>query len=100
MKWPLLILQNIVHSHWHRRMSFGGGETTYAAFYFALGVDSDGARTTALHLRRRGWKALLEETVAWLERKTILVKDGDLQNPTSETTYISGSRDSSKETEH
>jgi hypothetical protein len=77
-----------VHYRWHRRMSFGGGETICVVFYFALGVDSDGARTTALHLRRRGWKALLEETVAWLEKKTIRVKDGDLERVLNENLFF------------
>ncbi|GFP24585.1 hypothetical protein HKBW3S25_00023 [Candidatus Hakubella thermalkaliphila] len=78
----------VVHYRLDRRMSFGGGETIYMAFYFALGVDSDGARTTALHLRRRGWKALLEETVAWLEKKTIRVKDGDLERVLNENLFF------------
>lgn len=54
---------------WDRgiRLKWPGSEAT---LYLALGADGDGARTTALHLRRVGWEELQRQTARHLESLT------------------------------
>jgi len=42
------------------------GEAVQLACYVALNLERDGARTGALHLRRLGWRRLLDKTRDWL----------------------------------
>lgn len=48
-------------------LEWSGGEAT---LYLALAPEGDGARTTALHLRRVGWEGLWSKTLRHLERLT------------------------------
>ena len=54
------------HFRWTRPVRLAAGERLTLNFYCALNLESDGARTGALHLRRRGAAALLEASLAWL----------------------------------
>ncbi|MEW6233026.1 MAG: glycoside hydrolase family 125 protein [Chloroflexota bacterium] len=66
------------HYRWTSKVTAGSGQTARVAFYFSVNLESDGARTTALHLRRRGWQSMLDETRRWLESRAIQAKDADL----------------------
>lgn len=46
--------------------------------YLSVNLESDGAGTTAVDLRRRGVDALAEETERWLENRRIKLVDGAL----------------------
>ncbi|HEX2863757.1 MAG TPA: glycoside hydrolase family 125 protein, partial [Deinococcales bacterium] len=48
------------------RAELPAGATASLRVYLGLGLEADSARTTALHLRRVGWPALLDRTLAWL----------------------------------
>lgn len=48
-------------------VALSGGEHKAFALYIGVGPEADGARTTAVDLRRRGWEALLAETRRWLQ---------------------------------
>jgi uncharacterized protein len=52
-----------------------GGELT-ADVYLAVAPEPDGAAVTALHLRRRGFDALLDTTLDWLSQHALPVPDG------------------------
>ncbi len=45
-----------------RPLRLGRGRREVLACYVGVGAEADGARTTAVDLRRRGWEALLAET--------------------------------------
>ena len=51
-----------------------GGELT-ADVYLAVAPEPDGAAVTALHLRRRGFDALLDSTLSWLAERELPVPD-------------------------
>jgi|GEM_PF-1202286 len=40
-------------------------------FYISINFDPDGASTTLIHLRRKGYKRIYQELIAWLKEKTI-----------------------------
>lgn len=63
---------------WTCDTTAGEGQPARIAFYFAVNLESDGARTAALHLRRRGWQVLLDETRRWLDARAIPAADSDL----------------------
>lgn len=48
------------------RARLGKGETKEVSFFVAVNREKDGARTTVVHLKRRGAKKMLEETQKWL----------------------------------
>lgn len=52
-----------------REVTLARGERAAVAFYVGVGMEADGARTTAVDLRRRGWEALLAETRGWLQAR-------------------------------
>ena len=45
------------------------GGTRHFALYFGLNIDSDGASTTVVDLKRRGWENLEKEQVSWLKER-------------------------------
>lgn len=47
------------------------GETKRIALYVAAGPEADGAATTTVHLRRRGWSSLVEAAGAWLTGRAL-----------------------------
>ncbi|MGH9171333.1 MAG: glycoside hydrolase family 125 protein [Acidimicrobiales bacterium] len=47
------------------------GEEVTVDLYVGVGPETDGAATTALHLRRRGFDALWDSTLAWLLDHTL-----------------------------
>ncbi|MCC6751318.1 MAG: glycoside hydrolase family 125 protein [Deltaproteobacteria bacterium] len=49
------------------------GEARTLAFYVAVNREGDGARTTAIHLARRGFTDLLDETLAWHAARRVLL---------------------------
>lgn len=54
-----------------RELTLDPGAHGAIAFYIGLAREGDGARTTALDLRRRGWEALLAQTRAWLQSRAV-----------------------------
>jgi hypothetical protein len=54
-----------------RDVGLGTGERTIQCFYIGLGREEDGARTTAVDLRRRGWERLLAGTRAWFRPRLV-----------------------------
>jgi len=44
---------------------------TRNCFYISINSDPDGASTTLVHLRRKGFKAIYSEFTGWLKQKTI-----------------------------
>ncbi len=63
------------HYRWGTLFDLKAGQTARAAFYVSLNLERDGARTTALHLRRMGWQRLLEETRRWLQKHSHPIAD-------------------------
>lgn len=62
-----------------RRLALPPGGQAALTVYVTVGPEQDGARTTGVDLRRRGWEALLAETLAWLRaRRTHLDHDPEL----------------------
>jgi len=49
-----------------REFSVGRGDRAVLAFYVGVGAEEDGARATAVDLRRHGWEGLLDRSRAWL----------------------------------
>lgn len=65
-----------------REVELGPGQQAAVTAVLALAREADGARTTAVDLRRRGFARLLEETVAWLAGRTpVLEGEGAALNP-------------------
>jgi len=64
------------------------GEAVSATLYLAVAPDADGARTGALHLRRRGVPALLEETRRWLRTRARQLEDPDLTARLNENLFF------------
>lgn len=54
------------HFCWTCPFDLKAGESLQAAFYISVNLERDGACTGALHLRRVGWRRLLEQTRGWL----------------------------------
>ncbi|MBE3575127.1 MAG: glycoside hydrolase family 125 protein [Firmicutes bacterium] len=68
-----------------------GGEATLA-FYLAVNAEADGARTTSMHLRRRGWDDLWAETTSWLEKRRVrLAPDSAGRSSSPGTAQAAGS---------
>ena len=42
-------------------------------FYFSFNSDSDGASTTLIHLKRKGYQVIYQELIDWLNRKIIKI---------------------------
>jgi uncharacterized protein len=63
---------------WVARCALGGDGAAEAGATVFLGVapEGDGARTTALHLRRVGWGTLLERSRAWLTQRRQAAPEG------------------------
>ena len=57
-----------------RRVTLAPGDRAAVAFYVAFNREADGARTTGVHLRRRGWEALEAETRRWLAEHRVEVR--------------------------
>ena len=64
------------------------GENLEAVLYVAVAPDGDGARTGALHLRRRGATALLRETRRWLESRALPLEDPELAARLNENLFF------------
>jgi len=64
------------------------GEAVEAVLYVAVAPDADGARTGALHLRRRGAEALLRETRDWLEARARPLADSELTARLNENLFF------------
>jgi hypothetical protein len=45
------------------------------AFYIALNSDPDGASTTLIHLKRKGYKRIYQEFIGWLEKKAVSISN-------------------------
>jgi len=73
---------------WSCETDVGSGQVAQIAFYVSVNLESDGARTTALHLRRRGWQTLLDETRGWLEARAVPVTDPDLTRVLNENLFF------------
>lgn len=56
----------------------GPGETLTLDVYVGVGTEPDGSGGTALHLRRRGFDALLAATLGWLEKSALVTGTADL----------------------
>jgi hypothetical protein len=77
-----------IHFEWIREVSLAAGEQVALAFYCALNLETDGARTGALHLRRRGVSALLEETLFWLDHHRTRLSDEGLERVLNENLFF------------
>jgi hypothetical protein len=76
------------HYRWTCSASVGDGRVARIAFYVGVNLESDGARTTTLHLRRRGWQIMLAETRHWLDARTASVADPDLSRVLNENLFF------------
>ncbi len=54
----------------------GAGEAFAVELFVGVATEPDGAATTALHLRRRGFEDLWSTSVEWLDRRALPVADG------------------------
>ncbi len=54
------------------------GPRASVAFYVGVNREGDGARTTAVDLARRGWQALLTESLGWLDARARELPDPGL----------------------
>ncbi|HEY8497878.1 MAG TPA: glycoside hydrolase family 125 protein [Limnochordales bacterium] len=61
-----------------RRLSLAPGAGAALVLYVTVAPEQDGARTTAVDLRRRGWSALLQQTLAWLGARRTPAVPGEL----------------------
>lgn len=71
-----------------RSLSLPPGERVSAVVYVAVASEPDGASATALHLRRRGFDAMVEETLAWLEARQLAIKDTTLSKTVNRHLYF------------
>jgi uncharacterized protein len=62
-----------LHYLWRCELDAAGGPAR-VAFYVGVNLEADGARTTSLHLRRRGSDQLLKETQQWLLARALPVE--------------------------
>lgn len=76
------------HFRWSSPIVIGADSPARLAFYVAVNKEADGARTTALHLRRRGWQDLLSATRRWLRDHTLAAKDKDLERILNENLFF------------
>lgn len=58
-----------------RRGRVGQGETLTATLYVTVAPEADGARTTAVDMRRHGYEALLGATRRWLATHRVGIQD-------------------------
>jgi uncharacterized protein len=71
-----------------QRLEVQPGTERCATAYFGVAVEGDGARTTALHLRRVGWAELLGRTEAWLQSRAVRAPAG-LERLTNRNLFFS-----------
>ena len=58
-------------------------------FYIAVNYDPDGASTTLIHLRRKGYRGIYYEFLDWLKKKTIpYPKDPELESRLNENLFF------------
>src|SRR5665647_585689 len=69
---------NIIEASWRsvRALTVLPGATAAAELFLAVAVEPDGASTTALHLRRRGFADLYTATVNWLSDHAMRLQRG------------------------
>lgn len=72
-----------------RSLTLAPGATEAATFFVGVAPELDGARTTVVDLRRRGWDRLLEETLAWLERRRQVLGDEALEEVVNRNLFFS-----------
>lgn len=70
------------------RRALRPGEAVEVTLYMAVAPDWDGARTGALHLRRRGARALWQETLGWLQRRARRLADEGLTRRLNENLFF------------
>jgi hypothetical protein len=73
---------------WVQSADLEAGESLTLAYYFSVNLEGDGARTGALHLRRRGWQALFADTLAWLNNHTQHLADPELERALNENLFF------------
>lgn len=61
-----------------RRLTLPPGGQAALTVYVTVAPEQDGARTTGVDLRRRGWEALLAETLHWLRARRTPLDDPEL----------------------
>ncbi len=76
------------HFQWMTELLIDRETPAQIAFYFALNMESDGARTSALHLRRVGWQRLLSDTQSWLKAHRQHVEDADAEQALNENLFF------------
>lgn len=76
------------HFEWIQELHLTAGQRVTLAFYCALNLEGDGARTGALHLRRRGVAALMEETLRWLDNHRLQLRDEGLERVFNENLFF------------
>ncbi len=75
---------------WRRRVRIEAGGEASATFYVAVGPEADAARTTVVDLRRRGWRRLLDETLAWLRARRFRCDDVELERRINQNLLFGG----------
>jgi hypothetical protein len=76
------------HFTWSQDVHLKASESLTLAFYGSLNLEADGAATGALHLRRRGTAALLEETLTWLAARQQSLPDPQLGRVLNENLFF------------
>ncbi len=61
-----------------RRLTLPAGGEATATFYVTVAPEQDGARTTGVDLRRRGWEVLLRQTLSWLRARRVRLDASEL----------------------
>jgi hypothetical protein len=77
-----------MHFRWSREVRLAAGESLTLAFYGSMNLESDGARTGALGMRRRGAQALLDETLDWLAAHRLSLPDPELERILNENLFF------------
>ncbi|HHU63410.1 MAG TPA: glycoside hydrolase family 125 protein [Clostridiales bacterium] len=64
------------------------GQGAEVCFYISVNLEEDGAAANLIHLKRRGYKQMLEETLNWLRSKEKSHEDKDVQKIANENLFF------------
>ncbi len=71
--------QDILNFYLEKEFEVQPGQEITWPIYMGINIEGDGASTTSVHLNRCGWQTLFTDTVSWLQKRQIKIKDSDIE---------------------
>jgi hypothetical protein len=74
--------------HWQKTLRISRDHPVKLAFYLAVNLERDGARTSAMHLKRVGYTELLSQTCHWLNKHKRACADAGVERVLNENLFF------------